>query len=188
PDFNPSSIARSIPISSSASLRASRKRSCRSSSTSTSAAFTASFRSLDLFAAFIASISSSQNRQCLKPPPSAAVAREQIVGFFRAPGTGGIKKKTRRIFCCGARVLDWVYERPGFFNFIAPREKCGVAAHRVEKQTFVCFRAGFAERGTVMEIHFHRLDAETCARHLGLHAQRDAFVGLNPNDEHVLLG
>ena len=39
-----------------------------------------------------------------------------------------------------------------------------------------------------MKIHFHWLDAETCPRHLGLHAQRDAFVGLNSNDEHVLLG
>src|ERR1700730_4378069 len=98
--------------------------------------------------------------------PSAAITGEQIVGFLRAPRAGGIKKQTRRIFFCGPRILDWVDESPGFFNFIAPCKECGVSAHGVEKQAFVCLRAGFAERCPVMEIHFHRFDAEACARHL----------------------
>ena len=38
-----------------------------------------------------------------------------------------------------------------------------------------------------MKIHLHRFDAETGARHLRLHAQRDSFVRLNPNNEDVLI-
>ena len=38
-----------------------------------------------------------------------------------------------------------------------------------------------------MKIHFHRLDPETGSRHFGVYSQRHPFVGLNPNDEHVLI-
>ncbi len=38
-----------------------------------------------------------------------------------------------------------------------------------------------------MKIHLHRLDSEAGAGHFGLHAQRDSFIGLNPNDEDVLI-
>ena len=36
-----------------------------------------------------------------------------------------------------------------------------------------------------MKIHFNRLDAKTCAGYLGMNPQRDSFIGLNPNHEHV---
>ena len=45
------------------------------------------------------------------------------------------------------RFLDRVDERPGFFDLVAARKKRGVAAHRIEEQAFVGFRAGFAESG-----------------------------------------
>src|SRR5262249_784631 len=47
--------------------------------------------------------------------------------------------------------------------------------------------ASFAERSSVMEIHLHRLDSQTGPRDLGLHPERNAFVRLDPNHEHVLI-
>src|SRR6266446_7539003 len=38
-----------------------------------------------------------------------------------------------------------------------------------------------------MKIHFDWLDAKTRARNFCMNAQRDSFVGLNSNDEHVLI-
>src|SRR4029077_2996799 len=38
-----------------------------------------------------------------------------------------------------------------------------------------------------MKIHFDRLDAKTGARNFCMNTQGDSFVGLNPNDEHVLI-
>jgi hypothetical protein len=81
--------------------------------------------------------------------------------------------------------LDWIDESPGLFDFVRARKECSVAAHRIEQQTFGGFRARLAEGRSVMEIHFNWLDAKACAGHLGMNPQRDSFVGLNTNDEHV---
>ena len=61
--------------------------------------------------------------------------------------------------------------KKGFLDFVTTSKKCGVAAHRIEQQTFVRFRTGFAEGRPVVEIHFDRFDAETCARHFGMYLQ-----------------
>src|SRR5205085_11393053 len=101
-------------------------------------------------------------------PPSAPVAREQFIRFFRSPGSCGIKTKRRRVFLLQPRVLDDVDERPRFFDFVAARKQSRVAAHRIEQEAFVSFGARFAEGSSVMKIHLHRLDSETRAWHFRL--------------------
>jgi hypothetical protein len=70
-------------------------------------------------------------------------------------------------------------------DFVAARKERGIAAHRIKQQTFVRLRTRFSERGSVMKIHLHRLDAKACARHLGMDSQRDSLVRLNPNNKHI---
>src|SRR5262249_53451955 len=111
-----------------------------------------------------------------EPPPRAAVAREKFICFIRAPRTSGIENQLRSALLLRPRIFDWVDERPRFFDFIAARKQRRVAAHRVEEQTFIRFRASLAKRRSVMKIHFHRLDPEACARHFRLHSQRNSFV------------
>src|SRR6266704_3620668 len=137
-----------------------------------SAAFTASFRSLRSSAVFTLLFNHSNRReQYSQPSPRSTIAREQILGFFRAPGAGGIKEQTRCIFFCVPRIFDGIDEGPGFLDFISTREQRGIAAHRIEQQTLVRFRAGFAKRGSVMKIHFDWLDAKACPRHLRMDSQ-----------------
>src|SRR2546423_9697415 len=97
-------------------------------------------------------------------PPGAPVAREQFIGFFRSPGSRGIKTKWRRVFLLRPRVLDDVDERPRLFDFVPARKQRRIAAHRIEQQSFISFGARFAEGSSVMKIHLHRLDPETRAR------------------------
>src|SRR6266496_4672376 len=137
-----------------------------------SAVFTASFRSLRSSAVFTLLFNHSNRReQYSQSPPRPPIAREQIIRFFWAPGSGGIKEQIRRIFFCCPRLLDDVDESPGFLDFVATRKQRGIAAHRIEQQPFVRFRTGFAEGRPVMEIHLDWFDAETCARHFGLYPQ-----------------
>src|SRR5439155_4185120 len=99
----------------------------------------------------------------LKSSPGAAVARHQFIRFFRSPGTVGIKIQLRRVLFRRPCVFDEIDERPRLLHFIVPRKQRGVAAHRVEQQTFVSFRARFAEGSAVMKIHFHRLNPKAGA-------------------------
>src|ERR1700676_1515199 len=80
-----------------------------------------------------------------EPSPGASIARQEFVCFFWSPGTCRIKVQLGRVLFCRPRLFDDVDERPGLFDFVArPKQSC-VAAHRVEQQTFVRFRTGFAE-------------------------------------------
>src|SRR4051812_20749724 len=92
----------------------------------------------------------------LQPPPCAAIARKQFVRFFWSPRAGGIHEEPGRIFLRAPGFFDWVDERPRFLNFVVSCEKRGVAAHRVQEEPFVSFRARLAERRPVMKIHLHR--------------------------------
>src|SRR5947209_15293446 len=83
------------------------------------------------------------------------------------------------------RFLDRVDESPGMLDLVAAGKERGVAAHRVEEQPFVRFRAGLSKGRSIMEIHFHGLDVKARARYLGMNPQRDSLVRLNPNNEHI---
>src|SRR5205807_3799154 len=96
----------------------------------------------------------------LQSPPSPVVAREQFVSLLWPPRTGRVKTKRRRIFLLRPCVLDRIDKRPRLFDFIAPGEKGGVTTHRIEQQTLIRFRTGFAKARSVMEIHFDRLDPQ----------------------------
>ena len=69
------------------------------------------------------------------------------------------------------RFLDGVDERPSFFDLVPARKECGVAAHRIEEQAFVRFRAGFAKGSAIVKIHLHRFDAQTGSRNFCQHSQ-----------------
>src|SRR5437762_5756908 len=81
--------------------------------------------------------------------------------------------------------LDRIDESPGLLDLIAAGKERSVTAHRVEQQTLVRFRAGFSERRSIMEIHFHRLDVKARAGDLCMHPQRDSLIRLNSNNEHI---
>ena len=81
-----------------------------------------------------------------------------------------------------------VDEFPGLLDLVAAGEEGGVAGDGVEQQPLVGFRAGFAEAGGVVEIHFHRLQPQAVAGDFRNHAQRDALVRLDADDEHVAAG
>jgi hypothetical protein len=83
------------------------------------------------------------------------------------------------------RVFDQIDETPRSFHFVAPRKQGGVAAHRVEQKPLIRFGRGFAKARAVMKIHFDRLDAHGAARTFRLDPQRNAFIRLNANDEHI---
>ena len=121
-----------------------------------------------------------------KQTPLVTVLGEELVGFFGAPGAGGVFAHGRwgvGFVPCG---LDFVDELPGVFDFVTTGEEGGVAGHGIEEEALVGFRAGFAEAGGVAKIHFHRLHGEGLAGLFAEDAEGHAFVGLNADDEGVL--
>lgn len=114
-----------------------------------------------------------------------AILSEELVGFFRAPGAGGILAHERWGVGFVPGGLDFVDELPGVFDFVTTGEKGGVSGHGVEEEALVGFRAGFAETGGVAEVHFHRLHGQSLAGLFAKDAEGHAFVGLNADDEGV---
>src|SRR3954452_11989831 len=76
----------------------------------------------------------------LESPPGTAVTGEKFVSLLRAPRTGWIFKKLGLVLLPGPRFFDRIDERPRFFDFVPPGKERGVAAHRIQEQSFVRFR------------------------------------------------
>ena len=121
----------------------------------------------------------------LEDAPGAAVAGEEGVGFGGAPGAGLVGADGWRGGIIVPSGFDEIDEAPGAFDFVAAGEEGGIAAHGIEEEAFVGFRGGFPEAGAVMEVHFDGFDAEGTAGEFALHAEGDAFVWLDANDEDI---
>src|SRR5450755_905144 len=130
---------------------------------------------------------SSIHRRLSQSPPRAAVARQKFVGLFWSPRSGGVFEQSRLILLRDPGLFERVDKGPRFFDFVAPREESGVAAHRIEQQALIRFGTRLAERGSVMKIHLHGLDPKTGAGHFRLHAQRNSFIWLNADHEDILI-
>src|SRR5947207_5612261 len=81
-----------------------------------------------------------------EPSPGAAIASEQLIRFLRAPRAGRIIEQLRRALLLGPRILDRIDKRPRFLNFVPARKQSRIAAHRIEEEPLVSFRARFADR------------------------------------------
>ncbi len=106
---------------------------------------------------------------------------------FRSPRAGRIKIKFRRVFL--RRQASSIGSMNAHASSTSSRRAKRVASPLIASSSKRSYASGtrFAERSSVMKIHFHRFDPETCSRHFRLHAQRNSFVGLDPNHEDVLV-
>src|SRR5258708_19800458 len=85
-------------------------------------------------------------------PPAAPVAREQIMGLFRAPGAGRVRWRWG-VSVCRPGAHDAIDVGPLLLDLVATCEERRVAAHRVEQEPLVRLGGVRAERGAVTEIH-----------------------------------
>src|SRR5579862_782993 len=116
--------------------------------------------------------------------PGAAVAFEQVVGFLGSPGAGSVIREAAG----GQRlpdVDDGFNDAPCGFDHVGALEQGGIADHAVVEQAFVTGAVGSAEVAGVVEIHVDQAELHDRAGNFGTEAERDAFVGLNVNDQLV---
>ena len=128
---------------------------------------------------------SKRRNEQSKQTPFVAVLGEELVGFFGAPGAGGVFAHGGWGVGFVPGGLDFVDELPGIFDFVAPGEEGGITGHGVKEEALVGFRAGFAEAGGVAEVHLHGLHGEGLAGLFAEDAEGHAFVGLDADDEGV---
>jgi hypothetical protein len=128
---------------------------------------------------------SKRRNEQSKQAPFVAVLGEELVGFFGAPGAGGVFAHGRWDVGFVPGGLDFVDELPGVFDFVTTGEEGGVTGHGVEEEALVGFRAGFAEAGGIAEVHLHGLHGEGLAGLFAEDAEGHAFVRLDADDEGV---
>src|SRR2546422_8441364 len=116
--------------------------------------------------------------------PFRAHARDELVGDLGAPTAGGVIGKVVGSFALPV-LDDGIHDRPCRLDLVRPGEQGRIAEHAIEEQRFVRFVPGLAERLVVAEVHVDRHHPHVHARHLDLEAQRDAFVRLDPDGEHI---
>ena len=77
------------------------------------------------------------------------------------------------------RMLDAVNKRPRVVDLVAARKQSCVSRHRVEKESFVGLRTGFAEAGPVLEIHLYRFNRKLRSWPLRVQNQGEDRGGLD---------
>src|SRR5258708_77018 len=118
--------------------------------------------------------------------PGAAFAFEKLVRFHRAPRTGWIVGEAAG----GQRMPDvqnGLNYIPAGFDHVGPLEERRVAGHAIAQQALVTGAVLGAEIGAVVEIHVDEAELHDRARNFGAEAERDAFVGLDVNDQAIRL-
>src|SRR5712664_1332581 len=116
--------------------------------------------------------------------PGAAFAFEKLVRFHRAPRTGRIVWEAAG----GQRmpdVQDGLNYIPAGFDPVGTLEERRVAGHAIAQQALVTGAVLGAEIGAVVEIHVDEAELHDRARNFGAEAERDAFVGLDVNDQAI---
>src|ERR1700751_1245017 len=119
-------------------------------------------------------------------PPRPPVFLDQLIGLGWSPAPGGIEIEAGLIPLRMPSFLDIIDKAPCLLDLVSPGEKRCVSCHRVEQQSFVSFRTGFPKRGSIMKIHFDRLDPDASSGHLRLHSKRNSFIRLYPDYKHIL--
>src|ERR1700687_1923755 len=103
-----------------------------------------------------------------------------------APPTGGIIWES-----AGAQRVPDVNDRldhaPAGFNHVRTLEEGGIAGHAIAEQALVTSAVFGAEIGAVVEIHIHEAELHDRAGNFCAEAERDAFVGLDVDDQAIRL-
>src|SRR6266404_4285545 len=141
---------------------------------------------LDRYQSVICHLSFLIALSALESPPRPSSIPNECLGLRRTPAAGRIESKRALFLAPVPFFLDFIDESPCFFDLISSGKKGRIPSHRIQQQTFICFRTRCPERRAVMKVHLYRLNPNTGSRDFRLHAQRDSFIRLNPNDEHVL--
>src|SRR6202158_2225600 len=117
-------------------------------------------------------------------PPRAAIAFQQVVCLDRTPRACRIVRETAGRQSV-PNVQDGLNHIPSGFDHVRALEERGIARHTIAQQSLVASAVLQHEIGGVIEIHIPQAELHDRAGNLCAEAERDAFLGLNMDDEAV---
>src|SRR5260370_14865850 len=82
-------------------------------------------------------------------------------------------------------IQDRLNPIPSGFDHVRALEERGIARHAIAEQPFIPGAVLQSEIGAVIEIHIYEAELHDRAGNLRAEAQRNAFLGLNMDDEAV---
>src|SRR5207248_9898541 len=117
-------------------------------------------------------------------PPRAPVAFQQIVSLDRPPRACRIVRES-----AGGQSVPNVQNRlnhiPSRLDHVRALEERGITRHAIAQQSLVAGAVLQSEIGAVIEIHIHETELHDRSGNLCAEAERDAFLGLNMDDQAV---
>src|SRR5581483_11717024 len=112
-----------------------------------------------------------------------SLLREHIVGRLRSPRPSRIVGKEE--LAVSPNFENGLNDLPARFDHVLSRIESRITHHRIQQEGFISRGRTLAETRAVVEIHRDRAYTHAAARTLRKKSERDAFFGLNTQNQQV---